>query len=1145
MFLSEPKVFAPDINNLMQIFNDKFCFTLNSEDNHDIDLAMSRSQAFGGTMVMWKKSLDSFITVHQVSSPSFLPIILRLPNSPDSIHICLYLPTSGQETEFADAITDLRVVIEDLKKKYPEAIIYLRGDSNVNKNNTGRLKMFNDFVSYFKFKNIQTNHKTYHHFIGDGLFDSDIDIIIHSDEAQFDEKIVEILCQNDFPEVDSHHDVIVSSLTLPLESQAQSLEFLITAPKVTNSLHNITWSDDLSAYRAGVAPKLARLRQEWATPNSPVTVSVLLELTNQVLGNTALSTNKSTSSIVKHCPKTLKIPREIFSARLHQRRAHRAFKNAKKHVGDEDKINDARELFKSARRALRQATRSFTHIQNMKRDSKLYSILTTNPSALYRSIKAAKRPSSRSVPFISVADKKYVGERVCDGLYDSISSLKTMDLDSLSSSPKYETWSQDYEYILQICKDKGDIPPLSLTQSTDILKRMKPKVKDIWSVTPLHYYNAGEDGLVHFNFILNQIIRDINSSSTKQLNTVHAQLLHKGHGKSVTSDRSYRSISTCPVVSKALDIHIRDIFIENWNSVQAETQYQGEGRSHELASLLVTECIQHSLYNQKLPIFMLLLDARSAFDTVVTKFLIRNLFFTGMTGQSLLYMNNRLSNRLTYCSWEQDLMGPIFDQHGLEQGGCSASDCYKIYNNNLFETVQKSCQGVDFGNGLVISAVGQADDVALLSNDIFKLFNILHLALNYCKEYHVDLCADKTKLLHFSSSPDVSFVHYNPIQVNDQHISFSSQAEHVGVIRATSGNTPHLMNRFAAHKKALAAILFTGAARNHRGNLAAVMKIENLYALPVLLSGVASLVLSKAEENMLDQHYINTLRNLLKTYRDTPRTFVLFMCGSLPASAYLHLRQLSLFRMICNLPGDPLNKRAYQALSSTKPSSKSWFTRLRAICLQYNLPHPLILLKNPPQVEAFKKLAKSKVIDYWEDQLRSEAAILPSLQHFNPYFHSLTQPHPLLSTPGSNPHEISKAIIQCKMKSGKYRTASLCRHWTNNKAGFCLAPTCHESQETLEHLLIHCPHYNLTRQKIANIWTTSPINNITALLPSLLSGPASQLLHFILDPASHPQTIQLTTVYGNDIQYVLFHLTRSWCFAIHKARLRLLNKWKF
>ena len=131
------------------------------------------------------------------------------------------------------------------------------------------------------------------------------------------------------------------------------------------------------------------------------------------------------------------------------------------------------------------------------------------------------------------------------------------------------------------------------------------------------------------------------------------------------------------------------------------------------------------------------------------------------------------------------------------------------------------------------------------------------------------------------------------------------------------------------------------------------------------------------------------------------------------------------------------------------------------------------------------------------------------------------------------------------MKSGKYRTASLCRHWTNNKAGFCLAPTCHESQETLEHLLIHCPHYNLTRQKIANIWTTSPINNITALLPSLLSGPASQLLHFILDPASHPQTIQLTTVYGNDIQYVLFHLTRSWCFAIHKARLRLLNKWKF
>ena len=68
---------------------------------------------------------------------------------------------------------------------------------------------------------------------------------------------------------------------------------------------------------------------------------------------------------------------------------------------------------------------------------------------------------------------------------------------------------------------------------------MKPGVRDIWSITPLHFVNAGSEGVLHFNFLLNQVIREINSSSNKELNTVHALLLHKGHGKPLTSDRSY------------------------------------------------------------------------------------------------------------------------------------------------------------------------------------------------------------------------------------------------------------------------------------------------------------------------------------------------------------------------------------------------------------------------------------------------------------------------------------------------------------------------------------------------------------------------------------------------------------------------------
>ena len=125
-------------------------------------------------------------------------------------------------------------------------------------------------------------------------------------------------------------------------------------------------------------------------------------------------------------------------------------------------------------------------------------------------------------------------------------------------------------------------------------------MNDFFSITALHYINAGSEGLLHFNYLLNIIIEDVNLASVEELNIAYALLLHKGHQKSRTSDRSYRTISTCPFLSKALDMYLHDLYIEDWNTLQAPTQYQGTGSSHELAALMVTEVIQHSKA-QKLP----------------------------------------------------------------------------------------------------------------------------------------------------------------------------------------------------------------------------------------------------------------------------------------------------------------------------------------------------------------------------------------------------------------------------------------------------------------------------------------------------------------------------------------------------------------
>ena len=76
-------------------------------------------------------------------------------------------------------------------------------------------------------------------------------------------------------------------------------------------------------------------------------------------------------------------------------------------------------------------------------------------------------------------------------------------------------------------------------------------------------------------------------------------------------------------------------------------------------------------------------------------------------------------------------------------------------------------------------------------------------------------------------------------------------------------------------------------AHRHKANPAAALKIEKLYGMPVLFSGVASLVLERSEVNLIDQHYLTTIKHLLKAHKGTPRSFIFFMSGSLPREALL------------------------------------------------------------------------------------------------------------------------------------------------------------------------------------------------------------------------------------------------------------------
>ena len=103
------------------------------------------------------------------------------------------------------------------------------------------------------------------------------------------------------------------------------------------------------------------------------------------------------------------------------------------------------------------------------------------------------------------------------------------------------------------------------------------------------------------------------------------------------------------------------------------------------------------------------------------------------------------------------------------------------------------------------------------------------------------------------------------------------------------------------HRRAIHALAKFCLAWNHHANPVASLSIEKIYGLPVLLSSMNSLILTKKEESLLDQYYKIYLQQLLKLHYATPSCVIYSLSGSLCLSAYLHLRIFSLYYQLCSL----------------------------------------------------------------------------------------------------------------------------------------------------------------------------------------------------------------------------------------------------
>ena len=195
-------------------------------------------------------------------------------------------------------------------------------------------------------------------------------------------------------------------------------------------------------------------------------------------------------------------------------------------------------------------------------------------------------------------------------------------------------------------------------------------------------------------------------------------------------------------------------------------------------------------------------------------------------------------------------------------------------------------------------------------------------------------------------------------------------------------------------------------------------------------------------------------------------------------------------------------------------------------------------------------MIKQHVMDHWEVKWRTAAKNLSSLQFFHPNYMSLVTPHPILTSAGSSPYHVSMANIQCLMLSGRYRTEALCSHWSESGDKFCKSSNCKEYQtvEDLPHILATCGSLQATREKLmdftAKYKNSIEISVVQDIISTFCSTSHPSFCQFLIDCSVLPEVITAAQNHGSDVVFHhLFRITRTWCYCLHRDRLKNLGRW--
>jgi len=304
------------------------------------------------------------------------------------------------------------------------------------------------------------------------------------------------------------------------------------------------------------------------------------------------------------------------------------------------------------------------------------------------------------------------------------------------------------------------------------------------------------------------------------------------------------------------------------------------------------------------------LDAKSAFDVVVHKNLLKKLYHLGIQDKHWTLIKSLHTNSSSAIKFNGLVSENFNILQGVRQGGILSADLYKIYIDPLLKQLQHSRLGMNIEH-IECGATACADDITLNCTDPTEAQIMLNMAYNYS-------CIEQYKL-----QPQTSVViqmesrkksRLNPIELKmkDTILSNVETATHLGIKRSKTDKKT-IMNTVDENIKKARRTAYSLMSAGFHGNNgldpSTSIHILKTYVIPTITYGLEVLIPDKKNITRLDCFFKKLLKQILSLPQNVADPVPYIISGLIPIEGQIHLKILTFMYNIFLLPEDSREKQ--------------------------------------------------------------------------------------------------------------------------------------------------------------------------------------------------------------------------------------------